>query len=226
MFKPPSLTARICKGCLSGSLFYAFLFIATLQGMCFNIRMNRLYILLALILFCATPSLAEVKITTNTQYYGVHGKTKNAINRSIRKNSPHEEGGRISAALTESQLRYDFSWRKEGNRCVMDKVTVHLHLTYTYPRLAPSPTGSLRSWWKQELNRFKEHEEIHGRISSKWASIIERELRNLKHANCNTVKNTVRSRIQYFTRKLEDEQRKFDRITNYGRNGKSYRVRD
>lgn len=201
------------------------LFIASSSGLWCNHTMKKLLLILLTLLVCAAPALAEIKITTSTQYYAVHGTTKGAINKSIRSNSPHEERGEPAAALTESELKYDYSWRNSNGRCRMEKFTVHLHLTYTYPRLAQTPRGKLRQWWERELKRYKEHEAIHGRISIKWATIIDKELRKLKSVNCATVKSTVESRIQYYARQLKNEQKKFDRITDHGRNNKRYRIK-
>lgn len=188
--------------------------------------MKKLVLICAVLFLLATPSLAEVKVTTSTKYYGVTGTTKNQILRSIKKNSPHWHNGKPAAALTNTDLKFNYSWRKKNGRCAIEKVVVHLHLTYTYPKLANTPTQSTKAWWIKEMARYIDHEKTHGRISKKWAKIIDKELAKLQSVECVTAKRTFKDKTTYLSRKLKDEQSKFDRITNHGRNGKRYRVRD
>lgn len=187
--------------------------------------MRKLLFALLLLFLFAAPALAEVKVTTSTKYYSVSGTTQNSILRNMKKKSPLIEGGLAAAALTETQLKFKYSWRKVGTRCTMDKVTIHLHLTYTYPKLAQKQSKSVSQWWKKQMSKFIDHEKTHGKISKKWAKVIDRELGKLRNVQCATVKSSVQSKTQYYSRKLKDEQKKFDRITDHGRNDKRYRVR-
>ncbi len=172
--------------------------------------MKTLLFSLLLITF-ATPGLAEVIVTEKVTYFTVSGRNPKQISRSMQQNSPVKGKKSFAAATTRTQINYEFNWKKRGKRCSIEKVKLYLNLTYTYPRLVTTPDRKTDKWWKEQLKIYIRHEREHGNISKRTAHEIDRQLRQMDDLNCATMKEEVKRRVKYFTRKMNDRHDEFDR---------------
>ena len=177
----------------------------------------QLFRAILLSLFLVTPGLAEVVKTTSTEYYTVDGTTRAEIFKYIKEHSPLKKGGRTFHAFTESQVKYRFHWVRKGGECSVDKVTVNIHITYTYPKLARTPAASdTRQWWDEMTARLVEHELIHGKIALNGAIELDRELRRMKRLKCSGIEQQVKDKANDILGQTRWKQEEYDRITQHG----------
>ena len=173
--------------------------------------MKQLLIVLTLILF-ATPSLAEVIVTEQVDYFAVTGNTKKQIMASIQKSSPRSGKKTFDLAQTRSEFRYEYKGVQNGDRCTVNEVTIYLNLTYIYPRLAVTPKDkNTRRWWAKELASYEKHEETHGDISIGLANKLHREIQRMDDLNCATRNEEVKRRVNYYSRQARKKHDAFDR---------------
>lgn len=172
--------------------------------------MKTILIIIALTLL-ATPCFAEVVVSEEIDYFTVTGTTKGEISKSLQANSPIKKKTSYAAATTRSQLRYEIISEKRNGRCGVTETKILLHLTYTYPRLAQTPSSRVSAWWREQLRLYEIHEQTHGDIAKRFARKIEQELQQMKDLNCATMKTVVDDRFRYYNRKLNEAQAEFDR---------------
>ena len=183
---------------------------------------QRLLLVVVILLF-ATPAIAKVLLTEKVEYYSVSGTGKKEITSNLKKHSPHKKGKDYFPAYTQTDIKYEYSWGKKGNRCIVKKVTVRLTLTYVYPRLTSAQSSTVQKWWDDKIKRFVVHENIHGDISKRSAYELDRKLRGLKDLNCKSAKSVIGARAKYIIRQMKKEQKEYDRITQHGIKQHKYR---
>lgn len=165
---------------------------------------------LTLLLSCS-PVFAEIVVTEDTQYFPVTGETKNEIKLSMQKNSPVKGVNSFAAATTRTQLSYEVTTQKRAGRCDVIKTKVLVQLTYTYPRLAQTPSKRVLKWWENELKKYEAHEKVHGDISKEYAKRLERKLQGMTNMRCATIKGEIQRRFNYYNRKMNEAHAEFDR---------------
>ncbi|MDC0335515.1 DUF922 domain-containing Zn-dependent protease [Pseudodesulfovibrio sp.] len=176
-----------------------------------------------LLLVLSTPCFAEVTVTTGTKYFSVSGKRQSEITANLKANALYKVKDEPAPAFTQSEIKYKYSWRSQNGRCTITKVVINLNLTYTYPKLVNKTDKNTLLWWDAKLMRFEEHELIHGDISKKYATMLDKELKKIKDLDCTTMKEVVKSRVNYVMRKMRAKQEEYDRITDHGRKQEKHR---
>lgn len=178
--------------------------------------MRRLCAAILATLLLASPVFADVVKTVDTEYYTVEGRTPKQIYNNLKKNSPLNKGTETYQAHTRTNIRYKFKWGKKGKSCDMKSVTVYVHLTYLYPRLAHSVDYKTRKWWKEFLGKLEVHELIHGEISIKAAHTLDDELKMIRNIRCPDFKNLVKRRADIILDKMKQDQKDYDKLTEHG----------
>ena len=178
--------------------------------------MKRLFTVLLTLLAMSAPAAADMVKTVNTEYYTVQGTSPAAIYKDLKRNSPLNKGSKTYQAHTRTSIKYQFKWHKRGNACSMKEVTVYLHLTYLYPRLARSVDRKTRNWWKEYLAKLEEHELIHGEISIKAAHALSDTLETMQTEKCADFKAIVKERAQQIMDKLKIDHTAYDKLTEHG----------
>jgi len=181
------------------------------------------FILTLLLFVFAPPAWGEVIINVETRHYGVVGRTKQDIMRSMQHQSPFKKGNSFVPAYTGTDMRYQYVLKQKGNRCSVKDATVLLNLTYMYPKLAQHQSSEIRWWWRDLIKAYTIHEEIHGDISIRWAHELDRELKSIKDLNCSSANQVIQERAKRIYDKLRDEQETYDKITNHGQQQYKYK---
>ncbi|WP_319467354.1 DUF922 domain-containing Zn-dependent protease [uncultured Pseudodesulfovibrio sp.] len=176
-----------------------------------------------LFLLTAAPCLADVVKTETVKYYMVSGKGKKEIVRSMRRNSPIKEKGRTFQGNTSSQIKYKFTWIRKNGVCTINKVTVRIHITYLYPKLAQQTSKAIRQWWDTYMDRLTEHELVHGEIALESAHVLDHALNTLKTPNCDNVEKRVKNKFDSIMQKYKKKQRDYDKLTNHGINQERFK---
>ena len=178
--------------------------------------MRRLLFTLCTLMLLATPALADVVKTVSNEYYVVEGRNPKTIYLNLKRQSPLNEGYKTYQANTQTELKYNFKWRKRGNTCTLEKVTIFLHLTYKYPKLAHSVDNKTRKWWKKFMTKLEEHELIHGQISIKAAHELDDALRAFDYTDCINFKAELKKRATRIINKMMRAQKDYDKLTEHG----------
>jgi len=170
----------------------------------------------AFFLLTAAPCLADVVKTETVKYYMVTGKGKKEIVRSMKRNSPIKQKGRTFQGNTSSQIKYKFTWIRKNGVCTINKVTVRIHITYLYPKLAQQTSKAIRQWWDTYMERLTEHELVHGEIALESAHVLDRALNTLKTPNCDNVEKRVKNKFDSIMQKYKKKQKDYDKLTEHG----------
>jgi len=178
-------------------------------------RPTPLFVLLLLLLPALAP--AEVTVSTSEDHYIVEGSTRAQISRFYQQRESK------NAATTRSSFKYSYTWRQKGSMCTVSDVKVHLHLLYTYPRLADSTGQHTAQWWNETLKKLTIHEHIHGDIARDAAKELERELLRIRDVPCSDIKDKVRYRADRVFQDHQRRQEDYDRLTEHGLQQERYR---
>lgn len=179
-------------------------------------RPVRLTLLIITFLSFALPCWADVVTTTNTEYYSVDGVSRNEIVKNLKKQSPIKQNGKTFYGHTQSKIRYDLSWVRRGKQCTIKKITIHLTITYKYPKLTQRPNTKTMKWWKKNLKGLEEHELIHGKIALDGAKALDRTFKDLKKYDCTNIKSKVKALGKYNLQELRKKQKAYDSLTKHG----------
>jgi predicted secreted Zn-dependent protease len=171
----------------------------------------------AVVMFQGLPEAqAKIVIREKITYYPVRGRTGIDLGRAMVKSGPKAVHMRHAIAATAT--KFDFTDAKlavENGRCVVKDVTVKLTLTYYYPkwhRQSGTSTG-LRRAWKAFYGELVRHEKTHGRIAKKYASRLEKELKNMSGTvafGCRDFGRWSLMRMKAMAAQLKIEQAAFD----------------
>ncbi|WP_300138843.1 DUF922 domain-containing protein [Pseudodesulfovibrio sp.] len=174
--------------------------------------MRRLTPLLALLALLLTPvrAGAGVTVSTSEDHYVVEGSTRAQISRFYQQRETR------SAASARPSFKYSYTWRQQGGMCTVTDVKVHLHLLYTYPRLASATGRRTAQWWNDTLKQLTIHERIHGDIARDAAKELERELLRIRDVPCSAIKEKVKYRAERVFQDHQRRQEDYDRLTEHG----------
>lgn len=178
---------------------------------------------LLLLILLAVPAKAEVILNVETKHYSLTGTTKQEIMRNMQRHSPYKKGTSFVPAYTGTDMKFRYTLEKRGDRCSMKEATVHLDLTYMYPRLAQHQSSAIRWWWRDIIKAYTFHEEIHGDIAIRWAHELDRVLRSLKNLPCSSAQDIVKAKARQVYEAMRDEQEAYDSITQHGLQQHKYR---
>ena len=176
----------------------------------------RLTLLIITFLSFALPCWADVVTTTKTEYYLVDGVKRNEIVKNLKRQSPIKQDGKTFQGHTRSKIRYDLSWVQRGTKCTIKKITIHLTITYKYPKLSRRPDTKILKWWKKHLKKLEKHELIHGKIALDGAKDLDRAFKHLKKYDCANIKNKVKALGKNNLQETKRKQVAYDSLTKHG----------
>jgi predicted secreted Zn-dependent protease len=165
----------------------------------------------------ARDALARIVVTENVSYYSIKGLNGTDLGRSMLRGGARTINLRHAIAATVTS--FDFTDPKlaiEHGRCVVKNVTVHLKITYQFPKWSGRrhASGKLRHNWDAFYAALVRHEHTHGQIAKKFAKKIEREMLNLSGTvvfGCRDFGAFSKMRFSALSRQLKQLQLAFDR---------------
>ncbi|MCJ2164115.1 MULTISPECIES: DUF922 domain-containing protein [unclassified Pseudodesulfovibrio] len=178
--------------------------------------MKRFLLSYLVILFLATPALADVVLTVSTEYYTVEGTDISTIYNNLKNQSPLNKGTETYQAHTRTQIQTKYKVQQRGSQCQIKDAIIYLHLTYLYPKLAHSVDYKTRTWWKKFYGQLEEHELVHGEISTKAAHKLDDTLKALGAGDCINYKGMIKNRIKTIMDKMKQDQVDYDKLTEHG----------
>lgn len=166
------------------------------------------------------PALAKILVSEEVKYYTVNGLNGLDLGRSMLRGGARTIHLRDAIAATTTE--FDFLNPKlaiENGRCVVKSVTIHLKITYQFPkwRTKGSAPATVRKHWDAFYAELVRHERRHGQIAKKFAGKVEREMLRLAGTaafGCNDFGAFTSARFNALSNQLKQLQIAFDRREN------------
>ncbi|MGB6116658.1 MAG: DUF922 domain-containing protein [Mesorhizobium sp.] len=136
---------------------------------------------LALAALCAArPAFAQARITEETKFYQISGKTGMELLRDMNRRGPRH--GFLTKAIAQTQFKTGYSgdFVYENGVCHAKGASYNLHITYVYPQPKVRFDSAMARRWKVFQATNIQHEREHGRIAKKMANTIGKKLRAFK----------------------------------------------
>ena len=166
--------------------------------------------------FWTSPSNARIIIKVKTEYYTIRGTTGAKVFNSMLKRGPRVKGLKRVVALTEGRWKIGRPTIKiRGRKCVIDKITVRLFITYTFPRWRGQKAASkkLRTRWKYYLTALRIHEAVHAKLYKELTRKYEKEMRRstgLVSRKCRNLGRDTQRKLDRLRRAYDVRHRAFD----------------
>ncbi len=175
--------------------------------------------------FFATNSFAAgktVKISEQTSFYLIDGRTAPAFALSMSKRGPYSRHHRRRAWATASKdMTYQITRKRNSKGCKVVGVKVKLKITYKLPKLRSLKGVSRRhrNKWNKMYSLLNRHERVHGKNYRRFAYRIKRALLKLrKEPSCRSLDRKAAKLVKRLNAADQAINRKFD-----ANDGKNYR---
>ena len=127
---------------------------------------------------------AEPVVTVDARYYDIRGATAQELRQQLNRLRPlHRDGKKRYDANTKWHVTWRYTYRDEGGRCRIDRVTTSADVVFTLPRWNSPESASpdLRARWDRYVFALQDHENGH-RDSVSAAREVEREIAAYRRA--------------------------------------------
>ena len=176
-----------------------------------------IYSAICMPLFVGFQANARLVIKETTKTYSVSGKTGKQVHAKLGRSGPWKMRRKHAIAATQRVLDFNnIKFASRGNKCVIVKMDIHLHLTYYYPRWTNKKFASKKSQklWNRFLVELVRHEKVHGKLFKASARQIDKELKKISkktYRNCRTMSSAVKSSLTKTLKKGQAKHSAFDR---------------
>ena len=124
----------------------------------------------------------KLRINENYSFYDIKGTNVSELKREMRQGGTKWNDGKVYAALTTWDIRYNYDITSEAGKYSIKSVVTDIDVVYHLPNriaVAAAASGQLSGQWKTYMDRLKEHEFGHKDISVKAATEINEILAGL-----------------------------------------------
>lgn len=176
--------------------------------------------LLSLLLLVSHIVSAEVRVTESTTHYLIAPTSVADIKVQLRQQSPISKNEQTFHGGTRWTLAPYFRLYRHGGLCKIIQVSVHLHTTYTLPKLTEKSASeeSIKKVFNQYYTNLVAHEKGHHQISKEAAEAIKAVLDNQEpHYDCAQLQRIVKMRIQKKIDAYKGKHQEYDQSTGFGR---------
>jgi predicted secreted Zn-dependent protease len=182
-------------------------------------RESNLAVTLALLAGFFQPAPAAPKVSQETLYYQVEGKSPAEIRSSLETRGPIGKGGRRFHASTNWNVEWGYRWIESGWRCQFSTPDITLKVSMLLPKLSniSDYPNSIQQQWGQYYNALLDHEEQHVDFALRAASELEAELNELVGWHpCDRLEQRVAEQAENVLDKYLKQEQEFDRISDHG----------
>lgn len=166
----------------------------------------------------AAPS-CELTVKEKYEYYDIEGVTIDELRRQMKENGTKWDDGKVYAALTTWDIRYNYDVSSEDGICCVKSAKTSVEIVYHLPRRVASPTepAYLSDVWDRYLEHLKAHEFGHKALAVKTAGEINETLAALdrfttKYELAKRAESLISAKLQ----KLNEVQVQYDHETRHG----------
>ena len=165
-------------------------------------------------------AMAKIVVSEQIKYYSVSGLNGFDLGRSMLRGGKRSINLRDAIAATTTE--FDFLDRVlaiENGRCVVKDVTVHLKITYQFPKWQAKARASkaVRRNWDAFYAELVRHERTHGSIAKSFVKKVEREMLRLSGTaafGCHDFGAFSDARFNALSNQLKMQQIAFDKREN------------
>lgn len=160
----------------------------------------------------------ELNVKERYQYYDIDGNSVDDLRKQMRNNGTRWNDGKIYAALTTWDIRYNYDIQTEDGKCAVKSVKTDVDIVYHLPRrITNNAEDELARTWDNYYERLKEHEYGHKELAVKAAGEINETLASLdRYSSRAELEREVKKAIQAKLSKLNQLQVEYDEHTNHG----------
>lgn len=179
---------------------------------------GRRYILLIILLFAANGADAEPEIEVIHHYYAVAVDSIDEIESAVEEASPLRGPDKIYHGYTDSQVHWNWWWRRDADLCRISRVESKVRIEYTLPKLeADSRNFQVRGVWSKWFWALKSHENNHGRNAIVIARQGEKAILAVEpHVDCALVDQRASVIAAGLIEALKRRDAEYDKRTNHG----------
>ncbi len=177
--------------------------------------LKRLITLTTLVLV-VNAAYAKPVVNTETHYYLVDGKDARAIRRDMNT----KRQGKYDA-FTSWWIKWHFYWNTEDGLCKLTRVTTHVDIKFTLPKLMPETRADedAKQRWDSYYAALIAHENGHRDLAIEAAAEIEAALLELEAVdNCKRLEKDANRLAHRIVDDYSLRQKRYDAKTNHGMN--------
>lgn len=158
---------------------------------------------------------AEVIEDVDFQYYQISPRSPGQVTSEINKAS----GSVLWAGFTRWKITRWYGFEEADGRCSPQGAKVYLAIRYKMPKLFPAYSDpAIKRTFDRYYRSLLEHEEGHGNVARMAALEVDRMLAQTSAENCLALKRLESEKFQEIIREHRLLDKRYDIITNHGRN--------
>ncbi|MDR1921463.1 MAG: DUF922 domain-containing Zn-dependent protease [Candidatus Adiutrix sp.] len=174
------------------------------------------FISAALSLCCASSSFARPQISVEYDYYQAPAAAGLSLSEIIFSATPIVSDGRKYGGVARCRISYQFGYdRPRIDVCRVSDLAVASRCVITLPSLAGGG-ARMREEFAAYVEKLKEHELIHARISAEYAAKIHEALLNLGEHRCDRIEARAEAAAAPLLAECDSAQKRFDHNSNHG----------
>lgn len=161
---------------------------------------------------------SELKVKEKYRFYDIYGSNVAELRKQMKRNGTKWNDGKVYAALTSWDIRYDYDVFWEDGKFSVRSVQTNVDIVYTLPRRISAASGpEMTLHWDNYLASLKQHEFGHKDIAVKTAAEINEMLASLANFGSQSeLDEEARRRADEKLRRLKEVQVGYDDETCHG----------
>lgn len=169
-----------------------------------------------LFLVFVPPSAAEVVSTIEYKYYTVNITSKDDAAKNAFSVTPIRENGKPFLGYTSCKTRYRYWHDQNADMCRLNRYTVNNDCVVTLPRFVGGE-AMLQRTLAMFVEKLKEHELVHCRISLEHANKYDRLLSSFGRHRCDELAGALEIAYRKVHEEAGQAQKRFDVMGDHGR---------
>lgn len=158
---------------------------------------------------------AEIIEDTDFRYYQISPRTPSQVTSEIKKAS----GSVLWTGFTRWKVDRWYAFEEADGRCAPKDAKVYLTIRYKMPKLFPAYSDpAIKRTFDRYYRSLMEHEEGHGDVARKAVLEVDKILAEISAENCIALKKHEDARFHDILREHRLLGKRYDIITNHGRN--------
>jgi predicted secreted Zn-dependent protease len=168
----------------------------------------------------AMNPLPEPVVAESVEYYPVSGKTEAELRRMLDCAGCTWDDGKRYDSVTSWRVTWKYAVDETPGSCSIASFRTFVAINYRYPLWQRSERAAdpLLMKWDDFMQKLSVHEQGHRDMAVRAAMDIEKDVANLaEFRTCTEAEQAIRKLGKARLKKLNDEERAYDAVTNHGR---------
>jgi predicted secreted Zn-dependent protease len=164
--------------------------------------------------------LTEIQVKENFVYYDIDGVTPADLLSQMKHNGTKWSDGKIYAALTTWNIRYDYDITLLNGRYYLGSIKTKVDIVFHLPRLVPSAKtpDQLATTWKTYIGNLTNHEVGHRDLAVSAGQEIYQILASIgSSTNKSELDQEAKRLVEAKLQRLKKAQVEYDAETHHGK---------